>query len=856
MKLLFTSLLFLLVLNFHANSQIDTSYSKRNEFGKISFVRFGNQSGNFPSINQSQAILNQYLSPSADIEFRLVKSEVDNIGFKHDKYNVFYKGIKVDGIGYVIHGKEGKIISMDGNYRDIPPMDLRVNISKELSLQNALSVIKAKKYIWESPNFEKELKQISQDNSATYYPEAELTIAKFSNSSGSAFHLCYKFEITALDPFSSENVFVDAKSGAILKRISKLRHINDVQGSADTRYSGTQSIWANNYWGTGYTLRELNTSGRDIYTLNYNHGGSALDFIDADNSWTAAEWNNANKDNIALDIHWASEKCFDYFKTTFNRNGYNNYQNGSIANYAHYGTNIADAFYVRYFTSQLYGNILCGDGDSQYGPFGSLDTYGHEYGHGYWDFTVGYPDNEPMSKEFGAIDEGFADIWGTIIEANMAPNKQRWISGEEIISGGMRNLSNPNSFSMPDTYHGQYWVNTDCGTPNASNDYCGIHTNMSVPGYMFYLLCESGSGVNDIGNAVAVTGIGMTEAAQIVYRAELVYMGYLPNTNVAFNGTRDAMVQAAIDLYGANSCEVYSVMEAWYAVGVGTAYTGVVGINGDNNFCITSNNYTISNLPIGSTVQWQVSPQNIATINSSNSTQTTLTKNSDGVITLSAIITTCGGQFTITKVNIAVGNTFPQGVTYASSNYNYYSGPLLSSYSFFLPSGQWGLATFNITDTRYSSFSWTPVSVPSGSSWAIYGPQNQQLNLNIEAVGSAYNSNTITIQLNAQGPCGAYTNYFSATAVVSGWYGFSMSPNPAQDELTVSVDNSNIKTNSQSYIYGIKITDGTATVRKMYEYKSGINSTRISLAGLSSGLYTLSVFDGKQWYSKQLVIQK
>ncbi len=309
----------MLVLNFHANSQIDTSYSKRNEFGKISFVRFGNQSGNFPSINQSQAILNQYLSPSADIEFRLVKSEVDNIGFKHDKYNVFYKGIKVDGIGYVIHGKEGKIISMDGNYRDIPPMDLRVNISKELSLQNALSVIKAKKYIWESPNFEKELKQISQDNSATYYPEAELTIAKFSNSSGSAFHLCYKFEITALDPFSSENVFVDAKSGAILKRISKLRHINDVQGSADTRYSGTQSIWANNYWGTGYTMRELNTSGRDIYTLNYNHGGSALDFIDADNSWTAAEWNNANKDNIALDIHWASEKCFDYFKTTFNR---------------------------------------------------------------------------------------------------------------------------------------------------------------------------------------------------------------------------------------------------------------------------------------------------------------------------------------------------------------------------------------------------------------------------------------------------------------------------------------------------------------------------------------------------------
>ena len=97
---------------------------------------------------------------------------------------------------------------------------------------------------------------------------------------------------------------------------------------------------------------------------------------------------------------------------------------------------------------------------------------------------------------------------------------------------------------------------------------------------------------------------------------------------------------------------------------------------------------------------------------------------------------------------------------------------------------------------------------------------------------------------------------------VSTWCGlggFSVSPNPAQDFATISNTTSNSKvdnTNSQTLIYKIRIIDATGATRSSYEFQTGIRSTKISLANLNSGLYLVSVFDGQQWYSKQLVVQK
>jgi hypothetical protein len=72
-----------------------------------------------------------------------------------------------------------------------------------------------------------------------------------------------------------------------------------------------------------------------------------------------------------------------------------------------------------------------------------------------------------------------------------------------------------------------------------------------------------------------VTGIGISKAEKIAYRAETVYM--TANTN--FANARIHTIQAAIDLYGDCTPEVTSVTNAWHAVGVGNKFIGALIIS-------------------------------------------------------------------------------------------------------------------------------------------------------------------------------------------------------------------------------------------------------------------------------------
>jgi len=81
------------------------------------------------------------------------------------------------------------------------------------------------------------------------------------------------------------------------------------------------------------------------------------------------------------------------------------------------------------------------------------------------------------------------------------------------------------------------------------------------------------------------------------------------------------------------------------------------------------------------------------------------------------------------------------------------------------------------------------------------------------------------------------------------------------DSITVNLDKNYIATGIlydrvPPLAYGIKIMDATGVLRSFYEHKKGINSTTISLSGINTGLYLVSAFDGQNWNSKQLVIQK
>lgn len=126
-------------------------------------------------------------------------------------------------------------------------------------------------------------------------------------------------------------------------------------------------------------------------------------------------------------------------------------------------------------------------------------------------------------------------------------------------------MSNPNRFEDPDTYLGNYWV-------TGNEDYGGVHTNCGVGNYWFYLLTVGGSGTNDFGTDYSVTGISPEKSELIAYSLLTEYLTPYSDYHQAYIYS----LEVAEDLYGECSPELYSVAEAWAAVGIGYPYNDTV----------------------------------------------------------------------------------------------------------------------------------------------------------------------------------------------------------------------------------------------------------------------------------------
>lgn len=292
-----------------------------------------------------------------------------------------------------------------------------------------------------------------------------------------------------------------------------------------------------------------------------------------------------------------------------------------------------------------------------------------------------------------------------------------------------------------------------------------------------------------------------------------------------------------------------------YNAGTVTVSAAAFSINGPATICSggTPPTYSILNLGCSPTVSWSASPLNIVNIGTPNLPTTSISYANSGTVTLTANYTSACGNGSLTKT-ISAGNPMPTGTSSYSSNCsaNYFN-VLNTSLSTICSANTIIDFNYNIVDSRFSNFVWTPVSVPAGATW--YG-NGSNLQMAVRTPTSQ-GQNSETIALSATGPCGVYNVNFTSSAAYVGGFNFTVAPNPSQDNVTVSSDNQTLsKSSSQNLIYAIKITDHFGTLRKSVEYKSGVTSIKISLTELNSGLYLISVFDGNKWNSKQLVIQK
>ncbi|WP_374174375.1 M4 family metallopeptidase [Flavobacterium tructae] len=569
------------VSGFAQNTDKRVSQKNVSENGQPSLITFSDKS-TYRGTDYN-TVFKEQLGLKDNQSFSKIKIESDREGFTHEKFQLYEQGIKVEFANYTLHSKEGKLVSMNGEFYALQNVKTTPKLSSKAAFDRAVAYTGAKQYLWENP----------QDAAAMNYekPKGELVLLPAMEEQGETrksdkVRLAYKFDIYATNPVSRGDLYIDAETGKVLFYNATIKHLGEyshgnkvktakainqkedantkkafVAANAATRYSGTQVIQTT-LSGASYILADA-TRGLGINTYNMKKGTSytaAVNFTDADNNWTAAEYNNANKDNGALDAHWGAEKTYDYWSTVHGRNSFDN-AGAIIKSYVHYSNAYDNAYWN--------GSVMTyGDGSGTYFDIlTAIDVAGHEIGHAVCTYTA----NLAYQKESGAMNEAFSDIWGACIEYAAAPTKSIWLIGEDIErrSGhlSLRSMSDPNSEGQPDTYGGTYWINPNC-TPTSGNDYCGVHTNSGVLNHWFYILSVGKSGTNDIGNAYNVTGITIDKAAKIAYRLESVYL----TANSTFANARTSGIQSAIDLYGAGSAEVIATTNAFYAVGVGAAY--------------------------------------------------------------------------------------------------------------------------------------------------------------------------------------------------------------------------------------------------------------------------------------------
>lgn len=207
-----------------------------------------------------------------------------------------------------------------------------------------------------------------------------------------------------------------------------------------------------------------------------------------------------------------------------------------------------------------------------YGPgyASAIDVVGHEMTHG----VITAEADLIYADEPGAVNESFADLFGTLIEYNANGGNGNWVIGESIpgfsATNPLRNMADPHlqdadgnslfnrakDFSMsnrgqPDHY-ADYVKREDPLCESTSDYFSGcVHFNSGILNKFVFLMSEGGRKTiqeNGAARDIDVKGLGRVKTARIAYRTLTTQL----HANSGLIETAEAFVQSCRDLVQAN----------------------------------------------------------------------------------------------------------------------------------------------------------------------------------------------------------------------------------------------------------------------------------------------------------------
>jgi len=457
-------------------------------------------------------------------DFKVNKVQKDRLGMTTYRTQLTVDNIPVYGAEWLVHAdKNGRVLAMNGQ---LEPQLANENWHKSIKLSSEKAIKTAENALDFTP----------EKDTFTTDPKADLYLYQKDKT----WMPVYQVQLTFLNPYPARMFyFINAENGKIVDSYNALE---TATGSGVGVLGDTKSLNTTLQNGTYYLIDKTKPMSGTIttYTANNRTSLPGSNVTDADNNF------NSTSQAPAVDAHYYAGVVYDYYYNTFGRNSYDN--NGStLKSSVHYSTNYNNAFWDG--TQMVYGD---GDGTTFIPLSGALDVIGHELTHAVTESTA----NLTYQDQPGALNESMSDVFGMLIEA--ANGDTDWLMGEDVYTpriqnDGLRSLSDPTLYDQPDNMADYVYTSSDNG---------GVHTNSGIPNKAFYNIA---------------TAIGLQKSQNIYYRALTQYLTSQSN----FTDARNALLQAATDLYGANSAEYNAVADGYAAVGIGSPSGGGGGGGSD-----------------------------------------------------------------------------------------------------------------------------------------------------------------------------------------------------------------------------------------------------------------------------------
>jgi bacillolysin len=264
---------------------------------------------------------------------------------------------------------------------------------------------------------------------------------------------------------------------------------------------------------------------RATYNMNHDQNNANLPGMLA-----RSEGDGPVADADVNQAHDFAGQTYDYYFVNHGRDSFDN-AGGQLRSSVHFGTNYGNAFWNG--TQMVYGD----------GFTAADDVVAHELTHAVTDLSA----HLLYYQQSGALNESFSDIFGETMDlttgltaGDLEP--QRWQVGEDLSIGAIRNMMTPTFFGDPGKMSdsGQFVCRSDAATSDDA-DSGGVHSNSGVPNHAFALMVDGGSY-----NGRTITGIGLTKAAKIQYRALTTYL----TSGSTFADNANALNQSCSDLTG------------------------------------------------------------------------------------------------------------------------------------------------------------------------------------------------------------------------------------------------------------------------------------------------------------------